>query len=50
LICGAHDVATRLRILVPAGLVEIDGQEEARLVLEQWIDARHKALAFGIVA
>ena len=37
-------------ILAPAGLVEIDGQEEARLVLKHRIDAGDKRLALGVAA
>jgi hypothetical protein len=37
-------------ILLPAGLVEVDGQDVACLVLKQGIDASDKAPAFGVVA
>jgi len=38
------------RILAPGGLVEVDGQEEARLILLQWIDTGDERLRRLIVA
>ena len=43
-------VEGRYRILPPAGLVEVDGQEEARLVLKQRIDPRDKRLPYVVTA
>jgi hypothetical protein len=38
----------RCSIFPPAGLVEIDSKEEARLVPEQRIDARDEGLSLGV--
>jgi hypothetical protein len=38
------------RVLLPPGLVEIDREEKARLVEEQWIHAGDERLASGILA
>jgi hypothetical protein len=38
----------RCSILAPAGLVEIDGKEEAGLVLKQRVDASDEGLSFGV--
>ena len=35
-------------IFPEAGLVEIDGKEEAGLVLKQWIDASDEGLSLGV--
>lgn len=35
-------------IVAPAGLVEINGEEETGLVLKQRVDARHERLPLGI--
>ena len=43
-------VEKRRRVLPPAGLVEIDGQEEARLVLKQRIDPCDKRLPHVVTA
>ena len=38
------------RVVLPAGLVEIGRQEEARLVQQQRVNTRDEWLAFGILA
>ena len=37
-------------IVLPAGLVEVDGQEEARLVEQQRIDTSDEGLSLGVAA
>ena len=45
-------MATRFKkrrgIVAPAGLVEIDGEEEAGLVLKQRVDASDEGLSLGV--
>jgi hypothetical protein len=38
----------RCRIFAPAGLIEIDGKEEAGLVLKQRVDACDERLSLGV--
>jgi hypothetical protein len=38
----------RRGIVAPAGLVEIDGKEEAGLVLKQRVNASDKGLSLGV--
>ncbi|HEX2461614.1 MAG TPA: hypothetical protein VHJ58_15830 [Vicinamibacterales bacterium] len=44
----ATSVKKRRGIVVPAGLVEIDGEEEASLVLKQRVDASDEGLSLGV--
>ena len=44
----ATSVKKRRGIVAPAGLVEIDGEEEAGLVLKQRVDAGDEGLPLGI--
>ncbi|HEY7188850.1 MAG TPA: hypothetical protein VH436_19975 [Vicinamibacterales bacterium] len=38
----------RRSIFPPVSLVEVDGKEEAGLVLKQWIDASDEGLSLGV--
>jgi hypothetical protein len=40
----------RRSIVAPAGLVEIDSQEETGLVLKQRVDAGYEGLSLGVAA
>ena len=44
----ATSVEKRRGIVVPAGLVEIDGEEKASLVLKQRVDASDEGLSLGV--
>jgi hypothetical protein len=44
----ATSVKKRRSSVTPAGLVEIDGKEEAGLVLKQRVDARDEGLSLGV--
>ena len=44
----ATGVKKRRNIVAPAGLVEIDSEEEAGLVLKQRVEASDEGLSFGV--
>lgn len=44
----AARVGKRLRIVTPAGLVEVDGKKETGLVLQERIDRRDEGLPLGV--